>query len=109
MQESNRGEHISGGLDGNAATWKPLRTKPCHRRRSEGPVTWPALRADGAYTGNSCEEHAARRQNSIDRPHGGRQVVNVLQCLSQNEAIERARGDMICGCEVSDNRHLVPR
>ena len=82
VQKGNRGEHVSGGFDANAAARKGVRNEPLYRCRSEGPITWPAFRPDGAYAGDGRKQHPAGSQNSINRPCGGGQVVNVLERLS---------------------------
>ena len=83
VQKGNRGEHVSRGFDANAAAGEGVRNEPLYRCRSEGPITsWPAFRPDGAYAGDGRKQHPAGCQNSINRSHGGGQVVNVLQRLS---------------------------
>ena len=56
--------------------------------------------------GHRCEEHAARREDAVQRRERGADVVDELERLRDDRAVERVARDLRRVGEVADDRRL---
>ena len=61
------------------------------------------MTVDPADHRNRAEKRAARAENSVGLYDGCLQVIDVLQRLREDEAVEAARRDSVGGGEIADD------
>src|SRR5262249_36094601 len=91
VQKSDCRKYIPVGLDPDVCRGKGLFKEPLCRKRREAPVVPPAVHimaADLADPWKGRQQDPARPQDAVKRLEGCAQIVNELERLRQNNAVE---------------------
>jgi hypothetical protein len=106
-EEGDRCEDVPSAPDGNALRGEDTLEQPRACRRRQPPVLEPELQAvDATDDGDRAEQRAARLEDSMSMSDGCLQVVDVLERLREDEAVEAARRHGVGGSEIADDRRV---
>ncbi len=106
VKEGDGSQHVAIGLDYHFALLKRFGQKLPQRpdREAPAPLRPPLIVADLTDAGGCRQKPAAWLEDPVNSREGGPDVINQMECLRQDDAVEGVGRKMVGARQIPDER-----